>query len=44
MDVMGWMMDATVVEATGSGNRSGTEACPEFMMMGLCGHFYINTR
>ena len=33
MDVMGWMMDATVVEATGSGNRSGTEACPEFMMM-----------
>jgi len=42
MDVMGWMMAATVVDATGSGNRSGAEASPEYMVMrfsnGAVGH------
>lgn len=42
MDTMGWMMDATVADATGKGNRSGAEAMPEFMIMqfsnGALGH------
>jgi predicted dehydrogenase len=42
MDVMGWMMDATVISTTGSGNRSGSAADPEFMLMrfsnGASGH------